>query len=184
MSRNGAAADFPSLTIRMRPACSTTKSRPLSSAADVTSTGDERPSPTTEVVSSTPAGSKRLAAAELGEASGDVPADVVAVEAAADAEVPAVPVAAGASLPGLAPPAADAGERNAEGLELAPGEQAAIRTSTAQMLVRRSRRSGRRVVWPERGTMAACYRLPSNASVGNGPAMSPLLLCCRWTPGS
>src|SRR3954454_3100958 len=150
MSRNGVAADFPSLTIRMRPACSTTNSRPLPSRADVTSTGDDRPSTTTEVVSSTPAGSKRLAAAELAEAPADVPGDVVAVEADADAEVPAVPVAAGAWLPGLAPPAADAGERNAEGLDLPPGEQATIRTSTAQMLVRRSRR---RVAWPERGTM-------------------------------
>ena len=62
-----------------------------------------------------------------------------------------------------------------KGLEPPPGEHAATRTSTAARLATRSRR---RVVWPGRNSMAACYRVPPNGSVG-----APGPVCAAATLG-
>jgi mannose-6-phosphate isomerase-like protein (cupin superfamily) len=128
-----------------------------------------------------------LAVVELCDGLGDVSGEVdaveveaveVAVEPAADGEGAAEAVAAG--LPEVALPPADAEERAVEGLELPPGEQAATRTSTAQML---ARRADPPVMWPERNSMAACYRVPSNGSVGGfrpGLAAATLRAMDAW----
>ena len=64
MSRNGRATTVPSRTTWIRPACSTTKSRPLPSPALVTSTGDESPLTATWTSTVTPVGSNGPAAAD------------------------------------------------------------------------------------------------------------------------
>src|SRR4029079_19427467 len=67
MSRNGRSTSAPSWTIRMRPACSATNSRPDPSPGSATSTGDLRP-PTTVVTTGFTAWGSNAATEPAGDA--------------------------------------------------------------------------------------------------------------------